>query len=104
MASIPACSELMSSGGENTCNGTRKRKQVSPVKPGQDYSSLLRKKEVSASPIFKRARGILVNKKQSNNCAVEQNDSNTAAVGENCSGESSGTVEEEDEDPEITFS
>ena len=34
----------------------RKRKQASPIEPGQDYGFILRRQEVSASPALKKLR------------------------------------------------
>ena len=36
--------------------GSRKRKEASPIQKGQDYSIILRKQEVSASPALKRKK------------------------------------------------
>ena len=45
----PGCSRERS-------RNSRKRKTVSPIKAGQDYSITLRKQEASASPALKRGR------------------------------------------------
>ena len=37
---------------------SRKRKVSSPIKPGQDYSVVLRKQEISASPALKKHKDL----------------------------------------------